>query len=646
MGASDRLAAGITSVELIMKTTRRITLVLIVLASLEAAFAQSSQTNRRVEPARPIPSEAISLIEQDRVATFQLVQSLIDRVRKFENTEARIHALVSLGDVLWTTGGDEALARQLFLTSYNQLKALKPVESNERTVSNNDDGKDAALTVSKVSSLRSYIIRYLARHDAGLAQRWATQPNSTAGASGSASGHIDTALELLRDGQADVATRFAQLGLNQGINGVTVTLNVVTFLNRLRGRDEKAGNQLFLETLSHLVKQRQVDANDLLIIGNYVFTSSALPPDMLSPERIFIAPIRVGNVNLQADVSADQPNMSPAMARAYLDAAALVLNRSVPDVNERLRYRATSYLLLMKAQHYAPDIVHRFAAVASGDGFTPPMSLPQSPTISPTRPIDTSPMDLAAVMKKIEEIGDDLHRDEYSLRMVGYYYRKDDLASARAIADRIHDLALRSRLLSLIDYRQIAKSLERGEVDSIEQRIDKLPAGLERVVMSLAAVRIFLERGDQLRARRHLDVAFNDARGNVETPTRAFAILAIAEILSQFDAATSASALREAVQAFNNSKGESASVLRLEQTAKATIGNRSETFRTTFGWSNLGNLQRALKPLILADSQGTIDAILDLKNEHILGQSIVAITSVFLSKEYRDRFGSERSSDN
>ncbi len=112
--------------------------------------------------------------------------------------------------------------------------------------------------------------------------------------------------------------------------------------------------------------------------------------------------------------------------------------------------------------------------------------MPERPKTTLTPPISNAE-DLDTALKKIAAITDDLRRDEYSLRMISYYYSRDDLSSARTIADKIRDLTARARLLNLIDFRQALISLEGDKVDSIERTIDKFPVGLERGCIKISA---------------------------------------------------------------------------------------------------------------------------------------------------------------
>jgi hypothetical protein len=112
----------------------------------------------------------------------------------------------------------------------------------------------------------------------------------------------------------------------------------------------------------------EVGANDVLIIGNYLFAGRALPPALRSPYQITVSGTNAGTVYLQADVAYDRPLLAPYVAAAYLHCAADILARLTADVNEEQLNAAAASLLLPKARLYAEEVVPRLVGVAAGSG--------------------------------------------------------------------------------------------------------------------------------------------------------------------------------------------------------------------------------------------------------------------------------------
>lgn len=125
----------------------------------------------------------------------------------------------------------------------------------------------------------------------------------------------------------------------------------------------KAGDQLFLTALARLAAQRNVEANSVLILGNYLFSGNPLPSNE-PPSRIMVSPVQVGPVPLAADVLVNRESFTPRLVSPFLTTAAEILSRPVEAADEQRRYSAAAFLLIPKAKEFAPDTLATFAAVA------------------------------------------------------------------------------------------------------------------------------------------------------------------------------------------------------------------------------------------------------------------------------------------
>lgn len=69
-----------------------------------------------------------------------------------------------------------------------------------------------------------------------------------------------------------------------------------------------------------------MDINEFTLLGTYIFTS----PKANNSDPTSLMITRVGDVGI-IDITADQPGISPALVRAYLDVAVKILSRPVSE---------------------------------------------------------------------------------------------------------------------------------------------------------------------------------------------------------------------------------------------------------------------------------------------------------------------------
>jgi tetratricopeptide (TPR) repeat protein len=620
-----------------MKNKQRATSLLAVLFLSLNGFAQTPLPTTRTDalPAPTAPAAHADDPARQRLVARQIIHGCADRVLGFHSVEAKTETLVALADILWQRG-DEDYARELFLKAYNSLKSVNTDEAKESGPPGGEQGRtdnSETITPTQAARWRSFVVQHLIAHDAPLAKRLSSEdaparPNDAAALGLQA---LNTADALMRAGQYADSIEFAEQGLKGGVSGTVNTLRLLSTLMQLRAGNEQAANELFLKTLAQLVAQPTAAVDDLLIIGNYVFTAHNAPPATVSASRAFIFPTRIGNVPVQADISGERPGVPAALVRAYLEAAAAILSRPVMDASEQLRVHAASFLLLPKAQRFAPELAPRFTLLAAGDGFVPPVPQPAasgpSQTLATTQTDATGQLTLAAVLHQLDEIADGPSHDAYGLRMVSIFFARNNLDAARAIAGRIQDAVVRAEVFNVLNVRQLIKSLETGDVEQVEQAISKFDVGFERTLLRLGLARSYSQKGDRLSARLTINAAVKETRNNLEAAQQPFMLLTAAEIIAPIDATDGSSTFREAVQAFNRTAGRPLKDLRLETSRRVSVGGQTELFET--GLRNLaaGNFYRTLKLLAVTDPQGTSNAVLALKDESVLGQGLVALAS-------------------
>lgn len=611
-----------------MTLTQRIVSIIFILALFPYSQAQQPPKKQSPKTYPPTVSEQENIITaQNRLLAVQRVRALADRAMKFQDLKLKIRTLIGIGDILWGKGNDVEYARALFLKLFDLLRSTETPSSKKDIDNKNAGGVEKTLSPIEIRYLHTLLVQSLARHDPAMAKSLSNDNKlATDGDLNlTYSQNIGIAINLLKEGEAATAIDYAKEGLKGDLTGLSRLLEIITFLNRLRINDKQSADRLYLQVLSQIINEQKVDADDVLIIGNYLFTGHNVLAGTQASTQVFISPTRVGNIGLQADVAVDRPDISPVIIRAYLIAAINILDRTKSDPDAQSRNFAAAYLLLPKAKSFAPDLVPRLSAIANNAGVAP-----QDPANMTTKTLpDTSldKLDLDTILRKADDIQGDRSRDEYCLRAVKIFYLRDDYNAARKITDKMQYLPVREKLLKLIDFRQAAKSLERGEVNIAEQVASKLAPGLQRVLLRLGVARVYAKNGDGVSAHAAITAAVKDAHSSLTGAQQAYSLLAAAEIVAQTDTVAGATILEEAVHSFN-----ALDTKPLEQPQTGTveivkIGNQSVAFEINVAGVYLGDFHKALEPLAIADATRTEATVLELENEKVLSQGILALSA-------------------
>jgi hypothetical protein len=361
-----------------------------------------------------------------------------------------------------------------------------------------------------------------------------------------------------------------------------------------------------------------------------------MPPALLLSGTGVASPAHVGNVEISADITADRPDLVPAMARAYLEAAVVILNRPTSDPEAKLRYQAAAFLLSAKAQMYAPELVSGFTQIAYGGGFLPPASPEAQPKGKPNALANAFSIDGVSpdeVSHKIEELPAE-QRDGYRLSVASKYYGKGDLDAAQAIANKIQDATLRDKAINLISFRRGAQALETGNNEMAYEIANKLSLSPERIKLKLGIARA-LSGKDQFRARAIASDAVKDAGTQLDNIQNLYLMLAAIEILGQIDTVAAAGTLKDTVKAFNALNHDLLDAPPPDPPGVIRFGKQPIIFRTQVKGVSTGSFYEALRPLAAADLQGTTATVLALKEERFLSSGIIALAHTVFSEPAR-----------
>ena len=565
------------------------------------AFSATAQhrVSGIIDPARIENGNTEDQLSETRRLALLRLHSFADAILGFQNRTAKPLALARLADLIWQE--EEAYSRKLFKAALDCTSV-----SADTTV------KETAI----LRGLRRSVISLIRRHDAEWAKELVKADRDPA--SERMEDSFAVAYDALAKDPANAVT-FAELSLRDGVFPY-----MSSFLRKLRLRDEAAANALFLKALDSLLQMNQVDGNELLHLGTYVFTSPLI--DVNDPGTPPEAVIQRGIGNLLVyDITANRPGVPLPLIRAYLGAAGLILaNGRFLDNQQRQTYYVASRLLLAKAEKFAPELIGVFASAMAQLSGAVPAELTDDSTYAKFEP--KTGQTLTEKFKEIDKLPLELQRNEKYFFLFHALWSKGDLANARTTAERITDLRVRPKLRALVDFKTAVSLLDetRPSAAEAEKIAADLPTDIERAVLWLAIGASYIKAADKERTLNAINSSLNTAR-KLKDARQPLLLLSAANQFCSIDPALALMALTETVRAFNAQASEPTDPAFEEVTVghvKLYFALRAKGFEF--------RMSPNLRAVTLCDLEGTLGAVTDLRSEAIKSEAFVVIATATL----------------
>jgi hypothetical protein len=564
-------------------------------------------------------------LKQKRAARLKVLQQQLPRLEAsalaITNPELKIETLGRLADLLWVY--DSPGARQLFQKTYDLLRSIEPADERAKAKS---EGGTSKLPCSKLIGLYVRFFSQVARHDSAWSKQLLEHaPEFITTPAVSRNLDLNTANLLL--GEKDPkAFDFIAAGISSPASGLANTMQILDLLMRLRRLDAKKADQLFLQAMRQLESQTITLTDDLLTVGNYLFTGQ--PLGNASDERIIISPVFVGRVAFHADISYDRPGNSLEIVDAYLRTSAAILTRPTDSEEILSQNRAAAFLLLPKARRFAPDLVPVLTNLSNG--IDPARTNSAEARVSAITADASASETVESVMESLDRIQDVIKRDEYCLRKIWSFYMASDFKSAARLTSRMASSEILEQLSFLISVGQATDSLQKNALDSARLQTERLPASKERSFLWFAIGNRLIENGDQQGGRVAINNGVADAR-KTEGSVRASLLLLGTELISSFDSVGGLSLFSETLIVINHLDVASDEPLRFERFVRVRVGAQSATFSTDISGAKSGTLRGALKIPVSYDPNGAFTLILQFKNEYIRSSALIAFVTELTS---------------
>jgi hypothetical protein len=538
--------------------------------------------------------------------TLRQIHGLVERVFRFQKVTPKVHTLVAFADFLWPI--DQPYAQRLF------LRALDVVDGEKAYVSSIDRNRASAADLRR---LRAFIITHLSKRDPALALKLRER-----GENPEPLDRFRSAISALdQSGGAEHAIRLAEQGWDGTLSNSALTL--VAFLQRLRRVEPAAANAFFTRTLDRLAGESSTNANDLLIIGTYIYNSpllAAASDPAFKDKDGTVLYMDTGEV-LVVDITANRPGVSIELVRTYLRSAVNVLTHPNRNVNDAPLDAAALRLLLVKAQASIPELLPAITARLHrlGGGTL------DSKLVS-DRFAGNSIPSLDEQIADAENLSGD-RRDEALFSVVFTLYQAANFTRARQLAEMISDLSGRQKVLDALDFAEAAKSVESGDAAKAEKIANALPIGVARAILKVAIAAHYAKNKSEARAMEWITEAANDCRRLDNDRRKPYLMLAVATVLAQSDSGSALGVLKESVSGFNATQS-----LHAQWFDSIQIGSVQREFSLNLKTVDK-DVQVCIGKLTQADADASMALLMTLTDESVQGQSLVAFSRSLWRRE-------------
>ena len=585
-----------------MPTLARFGVLFFCLLPSAASFA--AQTT----PAKKTPKPAAKreatdpLAEARRITAISLVSSLADEARSFRDELLRARVQARAADALWDT--DKAKSRLLFRRAWEAAEAAdqegrrKFEEARRRTDA--DAGRAQAVARSR-PSMRREVLRLAARRDRDLGEEFLARleearKQESADASGAAASgrfnpdnpppnveqRVSVARQLLEEGEVERALQFAGPAL------YPVNVHGIDFLIRLREKSREAADARFASLLAEAANDPASDANTVSLLSSYVFTPYLY---------LVFQPSGDGHTRQWSDRVTPPADMSPQLRASFLRAAASILLRPLPPVEEDRTtsgrggaYVVTARMIPLFEQH-APDqaaaLRERLAQLQQDtrESVRRPDNRALTEGIVPPDPNQDF---VREILERAEKMPEGAQRDEGYVQAAFAAMRgKNDHALARELVDKVSDLDLRKQARAFLDFAAASEAVrakKHEEAYRLARAGEMTPT--QRTWIITEAARL-LAKSEPGRALAWLEEASAEARRiDASSPDRVRALVGVATQLFALDRPRAWELMSEVVKAGNAAQeftGEDAQMMVRVQFRRgaSTMNFTAESFDVT-----------------------------------------------------------------
>lgn len=542
----------------------RLLAAVLCLCTLSHATAAQQQPPKKVQTKKKTAAvEADPMAEVRRASAVTLVASLAEEARTYRDSALAARVQARAADALWNSEPERA--RTLFRRAWDsaesadrEAKSLTEAERRERG--------------GQSPNVRREVVGLAAKHDRALGEEFLAKMDEARKSEDSSSPSLPStptaqtptgqrfnpdeppaamaqrlslAQQLLEDGDTERALQFAGPAL------YPVNTFGMLFLNTLRERDKATADMRFASLLTQAANDPSSDANYVSLLASYVFTPYLY---------ITVRPDGASHTRRRRENNSPPEDMPPALRNSYLNAAALILLRPLPplDQDRSSSGRTGAYVVLTRLlpffDRFAPG---RAAALRARQSLlaqdTPEQNRRADDPIL-TRglaPEDPNHDQVQEALDKLGRAKDANERDMIYFRAAMAALDKDP-DRARELAEKIEDADTRSQLIAFMAFQRVQDAVRAKKPEEALRLAhgDQLTS-VQRIWGLTEAARL-LTKSEPGRAAEALDEAAAEARKvDEDSPDRVRALVAIATQLAGLDRTRVWELMNEVVKSVN-----------------------------------------------------------------------------------------------
>lgn len=455
-------------------------------ANAQTLKDKSSAKNKKEQPTVKAADEASKPDQRAdgrRVFAIQVVFSLANEARSYQDDTLRASIQARAADVLWDV--EQEQARLLFNRAWEAAEVVDKTSrrQNEEERRRFLSGRGGTGFIPPPYNLRAEVLQLVSRRDCALSESFLANMEEQSKLEEEENGppkfwdpteppeaiakRLELAIQFLERGETESALQIAVPGLNR------VTSQSIMFLVLLRKKNSTTADRYFASLLDKAAADPMADATAVSLLASYAFTPSVLvtatrrgllmnpwtetlpPPDLSSTLRATF--FRVATQILLRPASLlELERTSAGRSGTYFTISRLLPLFDMFDPNGAAALRTRLNSLAQNQEEMIP--VQQRAFVNAGFARN-----------------ETNEKETNEILSRLERASGTDERDNLYALAARLTAMKDD-PQAKELADKIEDVELKKRVHNFVGFILLTKAIEKKDVERATQlaRADEL----------------------------------------------------------------------------------------------------------------------------------------------------------------------------
>ena len=548
----------------------RIGPLILLLVACAGITAQTTEKRPTVPPAKSAESKSTepksaALTAEElqarkrRVQARSLLIALSTDARAFNDQTLRARSLARIADALWQVDAEQG--RLLFRKAWEAAEGadLDSERKLQQEIEQQKAKTGGGFAVSMPPSVRREVLRLAARHDRALGEEFleklkaqkqeaANTPPRLSRLNDALSQRLSVARELLEAGELDRALQFADPALS------IIAIETMDFLATLREKNAAVADERYAALLASSARDAQADANTVSLLSSYIFT-----PHL----HMIFSPKGVNSSQSSSKIT--PANVSPELRNLFFQSASSILLRPLPPPGQDQTTSGTEgkYLVIKRLLPFFEQSAPAGMAESLRAHLNALNTIVSDETrtrddewlnrgVRPEKPAEEREQSL---LDRIDRAKTSEERDGLYIELAFYLAGRGEMR-ARDVVSKIDDTETRKQLQAYIDPNLARYAVDKKLNDQALEMVQKGELTHLQKVWVLTQTAKNLATTDKEKAGELVELAGNEARRiDVSEPSRAQALIGVANALKLVDPTRVWDATFDAVKAANSAEG-------------------------------------------------------------------------------------------